>query len=259
MSQLSTLASLEEKYGFRYPALYHRLYEDGMLNWGEYDASEADIEASIFPFPTPKAEAQHAKNPPFLWFARDFILFDPAWLERMIDEERTGEYEMTRALQQFGLINFGRDGTGSGYAFWFGGQKGEEVPIAYIDYVNGGLVSVEAKNLQDFMFMQLLGAGIRIYDAEAVQAIMAKIGDDFDEKTPQNLREALRTHAPYLTSRQQEIVREVFNRNPAEQGYDVFYDYTQKGLLTEDEYWEIVEREIAFERPDDFYLIEEDD
>ena len=33
---MNLLQKIEQTYGFQYPKLYHQLYEDGMLNWGQF-------------------------------------------------------------------------------------------------------------------------------------------------------------------------------------------------------------------------------
>lgn len=32
---MNLLQQIEQTYNFQYPKLYHQLYEDGMLNWGQ--------------------------------------------------------------------------------------------------------------------------------------------------------------------------------------------------------------------------------
>jgi hypothetical protein len=240
---MSILHHLEQKYGFCYPALYHRLYDDGMLTWGEYDERKADLRRFMPPALTARSEAQNRENPPFLWVAKDFSLLEPAWLERWFEAEREDpEDAMLMGLSTFKLVSFGYEGTGNGYAFWFGGQEGEDVPIVSINYVDGGVVEMLAKNLQDFMFAQLLGGRLH------------------DEHPRQEALNALRTHTPYLTPGQAEIIKEVFNRKEREIYDDVFYKRTVMGVLTEAEYEEIITRENAFARSEEtFYLTEEEE
>ena len=33
---MNPLQEIEQTYNFQYPKLYHQLYEDGMLNWGQF-------------------------------------------------------------------------------------------------------------------------------------------------------------------------------------------------------------------------------
>ena len=60
---MNPLQKIEQTYGFQYPKLYHRLWEDGMLNvlwqWDE-----------VFP--------ELKKNPPLLLFMDQFTALDDA-------------------------------------------------------------------------------------------------------------------------------------------------------------------------------------
>jgi hypothetical protein len=232
MTRSFGIDDLEQRYGFRYPTLYWRLYEDGMLTWGEYDMRDADLSACIPPVLTPKSACDNAEDPPFLWVARDFILLEPVWLPLWLESER----ESWPSLESFGIISFGYDSAGSGYGFWFGGQReGEETPIVYVDYVNCQ-IEVLARNLQDFMFRELLGSATC-----TANVITSEAG----RKTA---LAALRTHEPYLTSRQANILHEVFRREIRVLDENKYFKTKSNGVLTEKEWEEIVEQETTFER-----------
>ena len=41
---MNPLQQIEQTYGFQYPKLYHQLYEDGMLNWGQFGPRWYELE-----------------------------------------------------------------------------------------------------------------------------------------------------------------------------------------------------------------------
>ena len=62
---MNQLEQIEQRYGFKYPELYHRLHNDGMLDWGEFGSNWHATYWEKF-----------KSNPPLLLFGDDIELLD---------------------------------------------------------------------------------------------------------------------------------------------------------------------------------------
>ena len=74
-SNMNLLQQIEQTYNFQYPKLYHQLYEDGMLNWGQFGARWLELEY-------PKIK----DNPPLLLEGRmDFEILELSEISEEIE------------------------------------------------------------------------------------------------------------------------------------------------------------------------------
>ncbi|CAL1516420.1 SMI1/KNR4 family protein [Chitinophaga sp. MM2321] len=202
---MTILEELEQEYHFTYPSLYKRLYKDGMLDWGELNHEWIN---DVYP--------GLKGSPPLLLFANNFELMDG---EGMSEELEDG-FPLADKTHRF--VPFAFNSTGDWYAFYYNLQNGEDIPIVQVMRDENEAV-ILAKNLQDFIFSQMLEA-VTNMDANTPDLI---VDGDFKE----NCRNFLRTHAPYLTPHQQGIVAAAY----------------EKGGLTGLELHPILEAEISFE------------
>jgi hypothetical protein len=187
---MEILEEIEQKFNFTYPVLYKQLYADGMLDTGEYGPHWHEIY-----FPKLKV------NPPLLLFGHDFELLKFNTIVEEIEAFRaTADYRQTKSEYQF--IPFGQNAGGDLYVFQFDIQNDDDVPITLVD--DGACeATILAKNLQDFIFRQLLEV---VSEIDEYSIIIEAVGS----KT--NAFNTLRTHSPYLTQRQIDKLTEVYNR-----------------------------------------------
>lgn len=202
---MTILETIEKDYDFTYPTLYKQLSKDGMLDWGVLGPEWFNNE-----FPHLR------ENPPLLLFADDFEIMEE-------DDISAGMQEgMLFADETHRFVPFGVTGAGDWYAFYYNLQDGNDVPVVLV-YHDSNEAVVLAKNLQDFIFAQLLEA---VTNPDPQYPGLIADGD-----MQENTRHFLRTHAPYITPHQQEIVAETY----------------RKGSLTGEELQAILEAEINFE------------
>lgn len=202
---MTTLEKIEQEHQFEYPALYKQLDRDGMLSWGKLGPGWYSQEFM-----------RRRDNPPFLLFACDFEIID--------QEDIAGEVAegMLFADKSHRFVPLGYTGAGDWYAFYFNLKDGDDVPIVMV-YHDCDEAVVMAKNLQDFIFARMLEA--------VVEQNPEYPGPISNGDQAANTANFLRTHAPYLTTRQQEIVARVY----------------EKGVITENELRDILKEEINFD------------
>lgn len=200
-----TLESIEQEHHFAYPALYKQLHQNGMLSWGKLGP---DWYKQTFPL--------LKENPPFLLYASDFEIIDQPDISGEISE---GPLFADKKHQ---FVPIGYTGAGDWYAFYYNLKNGDDIPVVLV-YHDADKAVILAKNLQDFIFATLLEA-IACIDPDYPGLIEAG-----DLKT--NARNFLRTHAPYMTQQQQEIVSGVY----------------EKGTLSREELNSILQAEIGFD------------
>ncbi|WP_228441256.1 SMI1/KNR4 family protein [Chryseobacterium phosphatilyticum] len=224
------IEQLEQKYNFKYPDIYKCLCEDGMLNWGE---SGSDWYRATFP--------QFKKNPPLLLFGNDIEIWNHQQFVEASIEEMSEEDDYRNIHANYKFVPFAKNGAGDLYAFQFDLKNNGEVPITFIPH-DDEEAEILAKNFQDFIFRQLLEALTEIDEN-------AMFYEEGEEDLKRNLFNQLKTHEPYMTSRQIEILHSIYQRDLFEYTYKTpnGHVFEAEGLATYDEVEEILNREIAFE------------
>lgn len=225
---MTALRELEQELGIQYPELYTKLYVEGMLDLGPTGMHWAEIT-----FPKLKL------NPPLLLFGEDIEIWDPLAYKAGIAEIKDREVYEIAASYQF--IPFAKNGAGDLYVFQYDLQNGEDIPITFFPH-DDCEAEVLAKNLQDFIFRQLLEATREIDD-------YAMVFEEEEEEIKRNLQQQLRTHRPYLTDRQIQLLEEIYHRDLVTYTYQLPNGGKQEaeGLTTFDEVEAILQREINFE------------
>ena len=223
---MSQLDQIEKKYDFVYPKLYRKLYDDGMFNWGKFGPNWY---ATYW--------EKHKLDPPLLFFDPEY---EPIELNQVIEEiETMKDPEDYRGIpSEYKLIPFAMTGGGDLYAFQFDKQCGENVPITLVHH-DGGIPSLMAKNIQDFIFRRMIEC--------VVDVKYSKKASDGDLKA--NIFNMLRTHKPYLTQHQAKKVEEIYSRNLFEYKNKVpsGYEYTITGLISMDESENVLRQELEIE------------
>ncbi|WP_353120008.1 SMI1/KNR4 family protein [Myroides odoratus] len=225
---MTALHKLEQELGIQYPALYTRLYADGMLDLGPTGMHWAEIT-----FPKLKL------NPPLLLFGEDIEIWDPvAYKDGILELKDPEVYEIATHYQ---FIPFAKNGAGDLYVFQYDLQNGTDIPITFFPH-DDCEAEVVAKNLQDFIFRQLLEATREIDD-------YAMVFEEEEEEIKRNLQQQLRTHRPYLKNRQVLLLEEIYKRKLVAYTYKLPNGGQQKaeGLTTFDEVEALLQREINFE------------
>ena len=233
---MNQLEQIEQWHGFKYPELYHRLYNDGMLDWGEFGPNWHATYWEKFKI-----------NPPLLLLGNDIELLD---LNRRDNGtsiiENIGDFESPDCYLQikpeFKFIPFAKTGGGDFYVFQFDKQNGDDVPVTLVphDYM---LAEVLAKNLQDFIFRMLLECVVDIDEHTRIA--------DGDLKT--NLFNMLKTHKPYLSQNQAAKVEEIYSRDLFKHilKYPNGNEESLTGLISMDEIDDTLRQEIGFEGLDE--------
>lgn len=231
IKKVMNLTELEKKYNIQYPEIYRRLAENNMLDWGESGSS-------WFHTTFPKLK----ENPPLLLFGADIEIWnDPKLVETSIDE-MSDEEDYRDIHPDYKFIPFAQNGAGDLYAFQFDLHNNGEVPVTFIPH-DSQEAEILAGNFQDFIFRQLLESVTEI-DENTI------FYEEDKNDLKQNLFNQLKTHEPYLTAHQLEILNTIYERNIFEYTYRVPNGnaFETEGLATFDEVEEILKQEIAFDQ-----------
>lgn len=205
------IENIEEKFGFKYPKLFHRLNEDGMLDWGK---TGSGWHADCYP--------KLRKKPPFLLFASDFKLMQMDEVEKQIVKLKSKSGMFSR------VVPFAKTGSGDLYCFVYGVT---DAPDFLCKFNKRTDVSVKlAKTLDDFMFRELLGAVAEI-DPEEFQ--------DDEHSFVEDLQAMLASHRAYLSEHRFTILEKFYRAEFSEQD-DTF------GALSLNDFFETLEQEIDF-------------
>jgi len=225
---MNLLQKIEQTYGFQYPKLYHQLYEDGMLNWGQSGPRWYELEY-------PKLK----DNPPLLLEGRmDFEILELSEISEEI-EFLYDPKSFYNIKPEYLFIPFGKNGAGDYYCLFY--NKENPLPEPWVvlfahDWIN---VDVLANNFQNFIFYGLL---------ECVLYIRKLLSDDDAFYT--EIANMFRTHRPYLSEEQTKIVEDIYKRKTFESTYSYTFndrEYTEKyiGLLSREEFDTLCSKFIA--------------
>lgn len=218
---MNTLQDLEKEFNFTYPELYKQLYDDGMIN------------DNIAPFSTLK------ENPPLLLFGNDIDIWEPVFSREGIRE--IIHHEIYDISTKYRMVPFAGNGAGDMYVFQLDMQIDGQVPITLFRHDSDA--EILAKNLQDFIFRQLLESLTEIDE-------YSMFYEDSEEKIKQNLLNQLKTHRKYLTPGQAEILENIYRRNIFKYTYKKpnGSEFKREGLLTFDEFEALIEQEMPFKK-----------
>lgn len=223
------LTEIEKRYGFTYPELYKQLEQDGMLDVGEFGG---DWQTTVFP--------KLKENPTLLLHGSDFELLSPAAVHEALQElaDPDGYPQMK---PEFRLVPFARSGGGDHYCFYLNDPESNEVPIILVWHDSNEAVYL-ARNMQDYVFTALL-TDMSDQDLYYVTT---------DEEFRNNFLAMMKTHARYLTEKQNRILQEILSREIT--GYDIELPKGRKehhrGLLTDQELENILAENVPFEKAD---------
>ncbi|SET37114.1 SMI1/KNR4 family protein [Hymenobacter actinosclerus] len=219
------ITAIEQAYNFELPALYKRLYHDGMLDWGN---AQPNWHANVFPL--------LRKKPPMLLFAQDFELYAPETVPALLLEQ-----EDWGSAYQF--VPLGHTGGGDLYAFCPTLATNGETPITLSRH-DSNETTVLAPSLAAFIFREMLARATSFdeYDLAGYAGF---------EDLRADLQRAAQSISPYLKPEWNTLLAEVYAR-PLRQETVVLprRQYTIDALLPEAEFEETVRREMPFEHLD---------
>lgn len=181
-----TLQEIEQTYHFKYPTLYYQLWEDGMLDirWQE------GWWKNIFP--------ELKKNPPLLLFRDQFMALDDA--EEIVN--LIEDYKSQRGIKaEYLLVPFASECAGD-VCFFYNREKPEQPPVIVKDWYDFDSAEILADNLQNFIFYGMLSMVHSIYTKAPIC-----LGDFYE-----NIANLFRTHRPYLTEKQVEVIEKIYSR-----------------------------------------------
>ena len=174
---MNPLQQIEQTYGFQYPKLYHQLYEDGMLNWGQFGPRWRELEY-------PKIK----DNPPLLLEGRmDFEILELSEISEEI-EFLHGAESFYKIKPEYLFIPFGKNGAGDYYCLFYNKENPLPEPWVVLFAHDFNEAEVLADNFQNFIFYGLL---------ECVLYMDELLPDDDAFYT--EIANMLRTHRPYLS------------------------------------------------------------
>ena len=232
-----TLQEIEQTYHFKYPTLYYQLWEDGMLDirWQE------GWWKNIFP--------ELKKNPPLLLFRDQFMALDDA--EEIVN--LIEDYKSQRGIKaEYLLVPFASECEGD-ICFFYNREKTELPPVIVKDWYDFNAAEIIADNLQNFIFYGLLSIVYSIY------AKASSLSDFYE-----NIANIYRTHHPYLSEEQAQVIKEIYNRklknfpcsaNKEENRRSSYLiakhrsDYT--ALLSDEEYFDLLNKYNPISTPED--------
>ena len=216
---MNPLQEIEQTYSFQYPKLYHQLYEDGMLNWGEFGARWLELEY-------PKIK----DNPPLLLEGRmDFEILELSEISEEI-EFLHGAESFYNIKPEYLFIPFGKNGAGDFYCLFYNKEKTTTEPWVVLFAHDDNIAEILADNFQNFIFYALL---------ECVLYMDELLADDDPFYT--EITNMLRTHRPYLNEEQAKIVEDIYKRKTFASTYTYTFngrEHTEKyiGLLSQEEF-----------------------
>jgi hypothetical protein len=222
------LQDVEKRYEFEYPPLYKQLYEDGMLDIGEYGPNWY---SDVYP--------KLKENPPLLLHSYDFQLLSLKGVSREI-ERLTNPDDYRQIKKEFRFIPFAKSVAGDHFCFFLNGEEDGNVPIVFVWHDNNE-VNYLAKNLEDFVFRTLLSDMSQqdIYNEES------------EEEFKSNIEEVFKSHEKYLTEERKEVLQKLLKRDIID--YQIFVEKSKedaRGFLTDLELQKLLVENIWFDKMD---------
>ena len=220
------LIEIEDEFNFKYPELYKKIEEDGMLDVGENGPNWYSSAFQIL-----------KENPTILLHSYDFELLNINGIREALDE-LTATDDYRQISDEFKFIPFGQSGAGDHYCFFITEQNAKDIPIVLL-WHDSGEAEYLTKNFQDFIFKAIL-------TDMSEQDTYNKIDD---EEFKKNIKNVLKTHLKYLNEIQTEILQNIFEKKIVD--YEILLingrKEIQRGLLSDIELQKIISETITYD------------
>jgi hypothetical protein len=165
------LAQIEHRLDLPLPALFKRLWSDGMMSEGEAPAARVSLLAFVF----------------------DFI---PVPLSEILAVREDMQRVFNVAVDEHRLVPFARTEQGDHICFYYGGAADSaDIPIAYLPCDEDD-AHIRAKNLEDYIFRSLL--------EEAARPPASGLGE-----ARRQFAAMVASHIPYLGNEKAQLLREI--------------------------------------------------
>jgi hypothetical protein len=207
----NVLNEIEATLDIKYPKTYHAMAQDGMLDWGA-------LGPNWFKDVYPKIRT----NPPLLLFASDFKIIE---LKNVVKEWEKLKLDSSGFHR---LVPFAKISAGDPFCFLFENAASINC-VCKFNRRNDEAIKL-ARTFEDFIFREMLGSVVDVNREDI----------DDENEFRRDVSAMILTHKKYLPEKHIEILIDVVGR-PLKELDDEF------GAISTDDYFEIVEREIAFD------------
>ena len=228
------IAEIEAKYNYKFPTLFTKLWNDGMLDWLNGHSGE-------FTFPENWANTIYPKikdNPPLLLHSGgfDFELLRAS-------EILNFKFDEFWDIDTHKFIPFAKTEEGDIYAFYKNMEyEGENVIVRVWNEMNE--TEIIAKNFEDFIFRKMLEA---VFDIDK-DDLTGDYKEDGFEGYITDLTKDLNSITPYISDIYSNILLVIYTKYKVEES---MFSYT---LLDKLRFKEIIQEHLFFEKLD--YLFE---
>ena len=218
--------NIEKKYDFRFPELFHKLWNDGMLDWMNGRTTSFLPNESWAKIIYPKIK----DNPPLLLHSGGFDF------ELLRSEEILNfQFDELWDIETHEFVPFAKTEEGNVYAFY---KEERGYVIVYI-WNDMNETEIIAKNFEDFVFRKMLEA---IFDVDK-DDLKADYKDGNFEEYQKDLLNDLKTIKPYINQKYGDILTEFYNRKSTENMFSF-------SLISKEELVETIEKYLSFKELD---------
>ena len=224
---------IEKQYGFTFPELFKKLWNDGMLDWMNGRSTPfSGMESwagTIYPI--------IKESPPLLLHTGGFDF------EMLREEEILNwKYDELWDTENHKFIPFAKTEEGNIYAFYEGIKTNGEAAIVYI-WNEMNETEVLAKNFEDFIFRKMLEAAYDI-DKDELKGDYKKEG--FVGYREDILKD-LRSISPYINEKYRKILVEIYER---EEVLESMFTY---GLIEHEKLGGLIHEHLEFKELDNVF------
>ena len=224
------IKDLESKYSYKFSELFHKLWNDGMIDWMNGRTSPfgkgENWAKTIYP--------SIKDNPPLLLHTGGFD-FEMLRVEEMLNFK----FDELWDIEKHEFIPFAKTEEGNIFAFYRNLEIDGESAVVYIwDEMNE--TEVLAKNFEDFIFRKMLEAVYDV-DKEELNADYKKsgfIGYLVD------IRNDLKSITPYINDKFVEVLSDIYNRK------NIMERKISYSLITHEELAKTIQLYLEFEELD---------
>ena len=227
------IEELEKQYHYKFPALFKRLWKDGMIDWmnGHTEAfvSGESWENTIYP--------KIKEQPPLLLHTGGFD-FEMLRAEEMYN----WKFDELWDIEKHKFIPFAKTEEGNILAFYEGIKTEGENAIVYI-WNDMNETEVLAKNFEDFIFRKMLEAAYDV-DKDDLNADYKKEGF---EGYREDILKDLKSISPYINETYRAILEEIYGSSKI---LETMFTY---GLIEHEKLGILIQEHLDFKELDNIF------